>query len=715
MAENTPSLIADWTPEKIAENQNLNLAKGLSVDYQSGVSDKTVYDPTTNKFVVKPTAPPPPTITPPAPTITPPPKTPTPIEQATSDEVTALRAQAARQDADIARTQTEFDNYTKDIAAIDAENSPIIQNIKDTFARRAAETAQLNTAMQGQVGLAGQRSGLARYAPQMQSGLISAETTNGINRLADLDTKKIQAIQAAKDALKSEAKDKWSTFNTFMQQASNAYKEKTQTVIDIANTLRDEEDRVRNQAKSDLELQKLQQEIITSNLDTYASGFVDFDESGNIAMETPDNLRVFAEESGIPYAQVVGAVRKKAYELSKLSDEDRKRTLEIEKLQRDAIPSLFQEFEYAQKNYGFTGSFQDYSLSKKETEQSLPSSFREWQLAGGELGTGVTYADFIKSSGAAPKQYQFTAANYASRLSQSGEIISKLDNDFVGLKSVAGEYLPNILKSSKRQQLEQAQKNFLNAVLRRESGAVISDTEFANGRQQYFPIPGDSKAVLEQKKQNRDLVTRNFIREAGPALSETNPQLLEKGVNYINVSDFSKNATQDELNDFNSLKNTFPNKTPQELFEFYREEQSFSKPQAMGKNSPVAKVVSAIGQYESGGNYQARGPVVTSGQYKGEQAVGKYQIMPGNISSWTKEALGYSLTPQQFLNNPEAQDNVAEYKMNQYYKKYGNVEDVASVWFSGRPVKQAGQAKDVIGTTTPQYVKNVVSIYNKLT
>ena len=52
--------------------------------------------------------------------------------------------------------------------------------------------------------------------------------------------------------------------------------------------------------------------------------------------------------------------------------------------------------------------------------------------------------------------------------------------------------------------------------------------------------------------------------------------------------------------------------------------------------------------------------------------------------------------------------------MAQYYKKYGTLEDVASVWFSGRPVKKAGGAKDILGTSVPQYIKNVRKYYNAL-
>ena len=70
------------------------------------------------------------------------------------------------------------------------------------------------------------------------------------------------------------------------------------------------------------------------------------------------------------------------------------------------------------------------------------------------------------------------------------------------------------MKSDERQQFEQAKRNFINAVLRRESGAVISDKEFANAHQQYFSVPGDSQAVKKQKRENRATVYRAFKNSA---------------------------------------------------------------------------------------------------------------------------------------------------------------------------------------------------------
>jgi len=53
------------------------------------------------------------------------------------------------------------------------------------------------------------------------------------------------------------------------------------------------------------------------------------------------------------------------------------------------------------------------------------------------------------------------------------------------------------------QQAAQAMRNFINATLRRESGATITPVEFDNAIKQYFPQPGESQSIIEQKQRNR--------------------------------------------------------------------------------------------------------------------------------------------------------------------------------------------------------------------
>lgn len=76
---------------------------------------------------------------------------------------------------------------------------------------------------------------------------------------------------------------------------------------------------------------------------------------------------------------------------------------------------------------------------------------------------------------------------------------------------------PEIAKSGEHKQFEQAKRNFINATLRRESGAAIGKDEYENATQQYFPVVGDTPEVLDQKKQNRLLAIEGIKMASGGA------------------------------------------------------------------------------------------------------------------------------------------------------------------------------------------------------
>jgi hypothetical protein len=102
----------------------------------------------------------------------------------------------------------------------------------------------------------------------------------------------------------------------------------------------------------------------------------------------------------------------------------------------------------------------------------------------------------------------------------------------------------------------------------------------------------------------------------------------------------------------------------------------------LGKGNTFDNFLNAIVSQESGGNYKAMGVPVG-----GDRAYGRYQVMGNNIPSWTKAALGHSLTPQQYLASPQAQDAVAKYKLGGYYNKYGP-EGAAVAWYAGEGTAQ---------------------------
>jgi hypothetical protein len=103
----------------------------------------------------------------------------------------------------------------------------------------------------------------------------------------------------------------------------------------------------------------------------------------------------------------------------------------------------------------------------------------------------------------------------------------------------------------------------------------------------------------------------------------------------------------------------------------------------------------AIGLQESGSNYSAVNP--------DSKALGKYQVMPENVSEWSKEALGYEITPEQFLASPELQDKIVNFRLkkslddNAHLDEETQTRKAAGEWYGGY------WGKDNFDNPNPQY------------
>jgi hypothetical protein len=79
--------------------------------------------------------------------------------------------------------------------------------------------------------------------------------------------------------------------------------------------------------------------------------------------------------------------------------------------------------------------------------------------------------------------------------------------------------LVNKTLSENDQLAEQAQRNFINAIMRRDSGAAVNEKEWLNARQQYFEQPNDKPATKAQKQRNREVAISALEIGAGPGMS----------------------------------------------------------------------------------------------------------------------------------------------------------------------------------------------------
>lgn len=95
--------------------------------------------------------------------------------------------------------------------------------------------------------------------------------------------------------------------------------------------------------------------------------------------------------------------------------------------------------------------------------------------------------------------YSTRATGTLPILDKLGDALTDLGGNLAGNAGMWG----NFVKTPEYQQAEQAGKEFLQAILRKDTGAAITAEETAEYGSVYLPRPGDSPEVLEQKRASR--------------------------------------------------------------------------------------------------------------------------------------------------------------------------------------------------------------------
>lgn len=131
---------------------------------------------------------------------------------------------------------------------------------------------------------------------------------------------------------------------------------------------------------------------------------------------------------------------------------------------------------------------------------------------------GTSYGQATVREGDKMTDGQANAALYSERMAAADKVIGANQDVMMNptqraLGAVPG--LGNYAVSPEYQKGEQAQRDFINAVLRRESGAAIASSEFDSAAKQYFPQPGDKPDVLAQKAHDRQIAIAGIRRAAG--------------------------------------------------------------------------------------------------------------------------------------------------------------------------------------------------------
>jgi hypothetical protein len=128
----------------------------------------------------------------------------------------------------------------------------------------------------------------------------------------------------------------------------------------------------------------------------------------------------------------------------------------------------------------------------------------------------------------APNENQSKAAGFSARMQNAEGIftanpagVETYTTQIAGAVPKVGDSARRASQTPEQQKYDQAKEDWIRAVLRKESGASISDPERAGQERTYFPQPGEGPEVVKQKAIARQIVMEAMRKEAGPAAYES--------------------------------------------------------------------------------------------------------------------------------------------------------------------------------------------------
>jgi len=147
----------------------------------------------------------------------------------------------------------------------------------------------------------------------------------------------------------------------------------------------------------------------------------------------------------------------------------------------------------------------------------------------------------LKGKGHQLTEAQSNAVSFAMRAQNALDNLATVPS--ISAYDYASSRVPlagNFMMSPQGQAAANSEKQFIAAVLRKESGAAISTGEYQTYGDQFFPRPGDSKDTLAQKARNRSVAIQGLMAQAGPGAAQVAPGLAAAGPRPAshNPSDF---------------------------------------------------------------------------------------------------------------------------------------------------------------------------------
>lgn len=272
-----------------------------------------------------------------------------------------------------------------------------IARIQAMYQQRREEQRRLNDAILATQTQAGIRSGRNRYAAEIQSGILSEIEQDNLSKIQALDSEEQQLIEAAQIANNEE---NFAAMIKNFEMARQVRMDKQQAIKDLRDAAVQQNSLILEKARAAREELRFQQEVreyerkvMLEDTGMIAGNLIEVEEvlmedgttTFNLIPPPPEQIQAIADELGISAGYLSSAVKKQYQELSKMTDDQVKRELEIMKIQKDLKEEKMSiersDYERALRNGEFEGGFFDW-LSEKSKASASGTAMRKTGGAG---------------------------------------------------------------------------------------------------------------------------------------------------------------------------------------------------------------------------------------------------------------------------------------------------------------------------------------------
>jgi hypothetical protein len=180
-------------------------------------------------------------------------------------------------------------------------------------------------------------------------------------------------------------------------------------------------------------------------------------------------------------------------------------------------------------------AYDAYAADEKAAGRE-PLGRLEYQQALKGQGFSVTTADgtTVQMGGASPKltEAQGKDIGFYTRGAQANQGLSGIEGELTNFVQQNANVLPlglgNYARTPEFRQAKVEADNFLTALLRKDTGAAITDNEFELYGPMFLPVPGDDPATIALKRQKRATALLALRSGLGTAeiIAATNEQTL---------------------------------------------------------------------------------------------------------------------------------------------------------------------------------------------